>query len=304
MRKVESVQNHSGRKRQLNVIYFIDASKTHTITVSIWLTRLLGVIAVGVVVWSLASAVWVASLLSSQNRLLTKLHKAMNTVFEYETRVDDVFDLAYPPAKSTAPALVQEEKIEQTSASVASNATGSIAESERVALGLEPTVGPFSTNGKQDPAEQRAAFEFAEAAIVSVSHPAIITKPESLELKFDLTTRSGVERAEGFIFAIAEFVTDKGERLFIGAPKEIEVTPTGEPKQPLRATPFAIRRFKQKEFKFPIASGKFGIFTKVHIAVIGSNGSPISSFDLPVDFRIGKNGWENSTRNHSASKPG
>ena len=143
-----------------------------------------------------------------------------------------------------------------------------------------------------------------EDAIVSISRPLLLTHPSTLELRFDLTTRPGVDLAEGFIFAIAEFTSDRGERLFIGAPRDIAVSETGVPKLPLMATSFAIKRFKQKGFKFPLLPNMSGTFTKVHIAVIGTKGDPISAYDLPVQLRIGKHGWEKNAQSGGTSKSG
>jgi hypothetical protein len=163
---------------------------------------------------------------------------------------------------------------------------------------------------EQNPAGLSAAnqpvvgMEDEEEAVVGIGRPVLLTHLNSLELKFDLTTRPGVDFADGYIFAVAEFISDQGEKLFIGAPKDIAVSDKGVPTQPLKATSFAIKRFKQKGLKFPLIPNKFGTFTKVHIAVIGNQGQAISSYDLQVKLHIGKQGWEKGLKTNGAAKSG
>ena len=312
MTKLDSAPSNAGRKRQLNLIYFIDASRTRTVTVSLVQLRVLIAFGVGLLVWSVASIGLVASLLSDRANLLSRLHVALNTVFDYETRADNVFDLAYPPPKASPPPVAQVE-VAPAPASITESSlppppvdqpeaapehtqeASAVSESASSAGSAKADSEKTKLTDKADPTEE---------AIVSIGRPVLLTHPTSLELRFDLTTRSGVDLAEGFIFAIAEFTTDQGERQFIGAPRDIAVSETGIPKLPLRATSFAIKRFKQKGFKFPIHANISGTFTKLHIAVIGTKGDPISAYDLPVQLRIGKHGWEKNAQSGGTSKSG
>jgi hypothetical protein len=312
MTKLDSAPSNAGRKRQLNLIYFIDASRTHTITVSLGQLRVMIAFCVGLIVWSIASIALVASLLSDRANLLSRLHVALNTVFDYETRVDNVFDLAYPQPKASRPPVAQVEVKPVT----ASPAEPSLPPPPEAQFESKPehnqeSIAASDSAGSASIADAGAAKtksndipDSTEDAVVSISRPVLLTHPTSLELRFDLTTRSGVDLAEGFIFAIAEFTTDQGERQFIGAPRDIAVSESGIPKLPLKATSFAIKRFKQKGFKFPIRANISGTFTKLHIAVIGTKGNPISAYDLPVQLRIGKHGWEKNAQSGGTSKSG
>jgi hypothetical protein len=86
-----------GRKRQLNVIYFIDSSKTHTLTMSLNQFRWVLVFFLILLLWSGISIAIVAGLQVEKSSLKQRLQVALSTVFDYETRVDNVFELAYPP---------------------------------------------------------------------------------------------------------------------------------------------------------------------------------------------------------------
>ena len=312
MTKLDSAPSNAGRKRQLNLIYFIDASRTHTVTVSLWQLRALIAFGVGLIVWSVASVALVGSLLSDRANLLNRVHLALNTVFDYETRVDNVFDLAYPQPKVSTPPVAQVEvKPAPASPVEPSLPPPPVAQTETQPEDNQESVAASDSASSTAIADARSAKtnlntkpESTEDAVVSISHPVLLTHPTALELRFDLTTRSGVDLAEGFIFAIAEFTTDQGERQFIGAPRDIAVSETGTPKLPLKATSFAIKRFKQKGFKFPFRANVSGTFTKLHIAVIGTKGNPISAYDLPVQLRIGKHGWEKNAQSGGTSKSG
>ena len=73
-----------------------------------------------------------------------------------------------------------------------------------------------------------------------------------LELRFDLTNKSST-RAEGYIWAVAEFRPDEGGVKYLGAPGSIDTGADGEPSRPERSVVFGIRHFKKKSFSFPFS---------------------------------------------------
>lgn len=306
MSKLDEDPSLAGRQRQLNIIYFIDSSKTHTLTMSLNQFRWVLGVFLTLLIWSAASIAIVVGLQSDKTSLEQRLQVALSTVFDYETRVDNVFEIAYPPQpKSATPSADVTADQKKNGSSPGNQPT--VADKDKAAK-QPPVVAANESDLKPavlSAAEQASlSVDEEEEAIVAIGRPSLLTHPNSLELKFDLTTRPGVDFVEGYIFAVAEFTSDQGEKLFIGAPKDIAVSDKGIPTQPLKATSFAIKRFKQKGLKFPLIPNKTGTFTKVHIAVIGTQGQAISSYDLPVKLHIGKQGWDKSPRTGGAAKSG
>ncbi|MBM4250859.1 MAG: hypothetical protein FJ146_02710 [Deltaproteobacteria bacterium] len=306
MSKLDEDPSLAGRQRQLNIIYFIDSSKTHTLTMSLNQFRWVLGFFLTLIIWSVASIAIVFGLQSEKTSLEQRLQVALSTVFDYETRVDNVFEIAYPPQPKSATPPTDIASDQKKTASSPSN---QLALADKDKTPKQPSVTGTSELDQKpavlSQAEQAGpSVDEDEEAIVAIGRPNLLTHPNSLELKFDLTTRPGVDFVEGYIFAVAEFTSDQGEKLFIGAPKDIAVSDKGVPTQPLKATSFAIKRFKQKGLKFPLIPNKTGTFTKVHIAVIGTQGQAISSYDLPVKLHIGKQGWDKSPRTGGAAKSG
>jgi hypothetical protein len=306
MSKLDADPSLSGRKRQLNVIYFIDSSKTHTLTMSLNQFRWVLVLFLTLLLWSAASIAFVVELQSDKSSLQQRLQVALSTVFDYETRVDNVFEIAYPPQpKSSIPA--NEGIAEAKKPAVAPSTNVQVADKDKAA---QSSAASASAEMDQKPTALSAADNVGlgqddeEEAIVAIGRPILVTHATTLELKFDLTTRPGVDFVEGYIFAVAEFTSDQGDKLFVGAPRDIAVSDKGVPTQPLKATSFAIKRFKQKGLKFPLIPNRTGTFTKVHIAVIGAQGQAISSYDLQVKLHIGKQGWDKGPRTGGAAKSG
>lgn len=303
----------NARKRQLNVIYFIDSARTRTLSISLGQLKLLLAGAFGLVLWSISSVALVAWLVRGQANLTQRLHGALSAIFEYETRDDKVFDIAYPPTSKTAEPVARVEPapksmvplpvktVEEAANPRVDPALVSDEDLERMG-GDQDELSPEASRGKASLLKPETASEktAADNAVV-IGHPKVEMQATKLDLHFDLTSKSSTGLVEGYIYAVAEFTTDTGEHLFIGAPGEIQVSPSGVPGEPKKAASFAIRRFKQKHFTFPIVKGKAGMFTRVHIAVLDRSGSSRSAIDLPVQIRIGKSGGSESA---PVPKPG
>ncbi len=263
----------SSRKRQLNVIYFVDSARTRSFALP--LSRL-NVILFGVLAlltWSVAAVFVIIWLTKDREDVAGQLRQSLATVFEYEARHDNAYDVAYPPAGKASAAKV------------------AAAPAPSPAPATPPPAVDVGAAAKEEPA---APVDEADEGVgnVTVSNPVLSAGSNALELQFDLTNKSESDRAEGFIWAVAEFKTDQGEHIFIGAPKEIEVLNDGEPKMPTKSASFNIRRFKKKGFSFPFVKGKSGVFTGVKIGVMNRSGEDKTTYKVPVEIRVGKGNAE------------
>lgn len=312
------------RKRQLNVIYFIDSARTRSFALPLGRLNLLLIGAGTLGIWSISSLVVIGCLLRDREDMASRLRGSLATIFDYETRDEHVFDLAYPnlPAKGETEKNLAAARDNVESAGAKGDETNSEAamrlaarapsqqRSSGISLPAPPAAPkaeapagdekegdsaakPAGSEGSGDEGDDEAKPSTREPAVV-VGNPVIATTPRALELRFDLTSKDATGRIEGYIYAVAEFKPDKGDRIFIGAPIDIQVTEAGEPAFPLKSVLFAIRRFKQKSFSFPLPKGASGTFTGVQIGVLDRTGSNRTTYKVPIKIHTGANSKENA----------
>lgn len=271
----------SSRKRQLNVIYFVDSARTRSFALSLSRLNVILFAALALLTWSVAAVFLIVWLTKDREEVAGQLRHQLATVFEYEARHDNAYDIAYPPAgKATATRVA--------AAPVASApATPPPAEETKAPAAAESAAGAATTDAAE------------EGGAVTVSNPVLAAGSNALEMEFDLTNKSENDRAEGFIWAVAEFKTDQGEKIFIGAPSGIQVQPDGEPKLPTKSASFNIRRFKKKGFSFPFVKDKSGVFTSVKIGVMSRDGEDKTTYNVPVEIRVGKRSAEGDGEDQS-----
>jgi hypothetical protein len=131
----------------------------------------------------------------------------------------------------------------------------------------------------------------AEAALkespIKIDNPVLELGTRALELRFDIRSR-GNARAEGYVWAVAEYKTDSGKNLYIGAPPSIEVQANGEPLFPKKSNKFAVRYFKRKKLSFPIDKKEPGTFVGIKIGVMSNTGDDRMNYKVPVNIRTDK----------------
>lgn len=372
------------RKRKLNLIYFVDSARTKSLAIPLLQLKILGAMLFLLVAWSIASTAAIGWLLVEKTDLAHRLQASLATVFDYESRYDGVYDIAYPAehrkhpgsmassapsSPSENPQLALKSPAHQYDAESmatdrpqasgtpppgsASESGGAYASASRpsiqnekntydqrlasasgaVAPGREaPTTttvtastGPstvptgggaqpqsISSRGDQTKAHPTAVVPNPEQSatapgtpagtaptagsstkkdfesIISVTNPVLEPKGGELELRFDLTNRSSKARAEGYLWAVAEFKTDEGKTIYVGAPTGIDVNERGEPRNPRLSASFGIRHFKRKSFTFPYAKGRTGTFTAIRISVMDKTGADRTTYNVPIDIRVPK----------------
>lgn len=308
MGKSDNDDARPSRKRRLNVIFFVDAAKTRSFSMPLGRLNLVLVLVAALIVWSGTSAVALVWLAKDRWDAAERVRAALATIFEYETRHDHVYDVAYPsgskvarpsvasegPAKNEAPKAQSESSAPSGSSAASTSLSakaappastekdpGSVAAAELAAPAVAATVAA---------AAPAAADAAADAVAINVSNPVLEAGANSIELRFDLTSKDG-KLAEGYLWAVAEFRNDAdGKTLYIGAPQSIEPGANGEPAHPQRSAIFSIRRQKKKSFSFKLAKGQTGTFTSVKIGVMDKSGQKRTTYNVPVDIKIAQSG--------------
>ena len=373
----------SGRKRQLNLIYFIDASRTRTINLPLFQVNVLLFGFIAVMAWAVGSIFVLFTIHRDNEELAKRLRTSMATLFDYEVRHDGVYEIAYPGDKREAPdadvkpvARLQPKPLatkltdvkapevrDSKDSKVATQKTPSPVDEPMgdsatlptipteaataaklasldakplpvktppapimakptavpgpsVAVGEEGSgmslaaktkpdadpdakalAAPASAKGKSDAAVTASPSQAPNTIVVG--NPVIESAPNALQLRFDLTNKSN-DRAEGYIWAVAAFKTDKGELSYIADPPGLVISPTGEPESPLKTSNFGIRHFKKISFSFPV-KGQAGTFTGIRIGVTDKKGQNRSTYNVPVEIRVGKTDAASSDPKKSAT---
>jgi len=303
------------RPRQLSIIYFVDAARTHTMTISFGRLRLLGGGLLCLFLWSIGSVFLTVHFVRAKVRLQTHLKQALSSIFEYETRDEQVFDIAYPPvSKSPVPTALVEAPVVAAPPSVAQQApspavasvpaVGSSQADAPADKGAMPTDDPGLSANKSALPVDKAAPKSTEPVQVLLGKVQFESSQAGLNLQMELTNKSSSKRVEGYIYAVAEFVSDQGEHFFISSPKGLKADAAGAEFTPQKSVRFGISRFKDKRFSFAITDGMVGAFTKVRVELIGRDDSSRSTYDFSVPSASNRPTEHTRSAKTSAPQPG
>ena len=96
MRREKNQSPSSDRTRYLNIVYFVESARSHTIRINLRYAR--WAVAAGVVIcgWTIGSIFWIFSLQVQTGKTRDRLATALTTIFDYQIKNEKVFDVAYP----------------------------------------------------------------------------------------------------------------------------------------------------------------------------------------------------------------
>lgn len=90
----QPVQND--RTRYLNIVYFVESARSHTIRINLRYARwAIGAAAI-IFAWAAGSVFWIVSLRWQVDETRERLESSLTTIFDYQIKNDKVFELAYP----------------------------------------------------------------------------------------------------------------------------------------------------------------------------------------------------------------
>jgi hypothetical protein len=295
------------RKQFLNVVYFIDSSRTRTLKMPLGRVNLFLFCALMLIAWSVGSAVIIGVLMKDRTDLIANLRQTMQTVFEFESLYDGVYETAYPsgknqPGKATRqqPALTAGAAVSAPASPVATASANQSASASQATAPAQPASVAGAGQDAKVPASETRKENNVE---VVVSNPVVKTSADHLNLTFDLTNKDPKGKSEGYLWATVEFKTDSGQTHILKAPSAIDVNLKGEIEDFKRATYFAIRRFKRNEFQFQLMKGHAGTVVGVKIGISDKPGENRMIYDVPLGIKVGNLDTE-SIRKPTAGKGG
>ena len=306
----ENTDKTKPRKQFLNIVYFVESSRTRTLKIPMGQVHVLLFCALVLVGWSIASTAIISLLVSDRAELVGNLKQTMQTVFEFESLYDGVYERAYPSGKLQSSKTVAgtSNQSGQVNSSAQTANQKSVAVSENITKQAANETKQVEVT-KQEPPKQKeasvtpSAIPVAEEkkvdssggknVEVTVSNPVVKTTENRLNLTFDLTNKNGSEKSEGYLWATAEFKAESGEVHILKAPLSIDANSKGEITDHRRASFFAIRRFKRNEFSFELMKGYTGTVVGVKIGISDKPGSNKMIYDVPLGIKVGSSSGQN-----------
>ncbi|MFK7825557.1 MAG: hypothetical protein AB8G05_15510 [Oligoflexales bacterium] len=278
-------KNSSGsHKKSLSVIYFVDAKKTRSFSLSLTKVNLILTIFFALVFWSGLSIYFVFESSQEKNNLKDRLHASLATIFEYQSRYDGVYELAYPRVvKKAVSSFADKEEKEILSKEEQKN----IAETPDKKAENQPSIAEKEETEKFDPRNIVLSIEKVEAKADS-DWPVIVEdisyqkEQDDFELNFAIRNTQSPERAEGYIWSVVTLMNAKGEKSFISSPIGVKLDEKGKIQNPPKgANWYSIRYYKAKSFYFQIPEAMQINIKEIKISMMNLEGQR-SVYNLPV----------------------
>lgn len=295
-----------GRKRYLNIVYFVESARSHTIRLNLRYARWVIGFAAIVCAWAIGSIFWILSLNMQVSETRERLETSLTTIFDYQIKNDKVFETAYPadatnsyysesahlasnnplresdqpkqeaPKPSEKPVTTQTDNRNLNPPESPATATQEKSTNQPSAVTANAELNKATANSsQQNQAPVQKFINITAAKISKVGH--------KISLVFDINNLQH-EKAEGYIWAIATFKGQDGEPKHIGAPNTAKIDPaTGQIKSAKSAYRFSIQRFKKKDFEFKAPSGKDWKLTKLTIHFTDLEQTNEDLINIPVD---------------------
>jgi len=316
MRRTPNQTSPSEKTRYLNIVYFVESARSHTIRVNLTHARwAIGALAV-VAVWAIGSVFWIINLQYQSAKTRDRLETALTTIFDYQIKNEKVFEQAYPPeatngyyselaqlpsnnplsdhnsGKETPVATEHVAAVKQTPPASAPAKTETAPLTQRtVATEAKknpetlppPTSAPVS-NKHADKANDKIKSETTVAATSLEISGAKLSKSENkIALTFNIQNKNS-HRAEGFIWAVAMIAQENGQVKPIASPAYTKIDPnSGAVLSARSAYRFSILRFKTKEFDFKVPASSAWKLTKLTIHLTDLEGAHEQKVEVPVE---------------------
>ena|GEM_PF-2639404 len=297
------------RDRELNFIYFLDSSKTHTFKIKLRTFRYVMGAAGAFVTCSLLSFYLLFRIEENRQATLSDLRRSQTTIFDYQTKYDSIYQLAYPSSQRTPKNANAAQSV-----SAAIVPTPMPDHSPRVAASQQPvaaqTVTPVPAQAKPVSERNPVASDVVEnsgeriklnflpvtlregSSITLVAEsPGVVVDKQTIRFQFDLRNAESAARAEGRLYIVAVYEDDGGRKVFVSEPRTMRIGPDGRAANPERGVRFSVSNFLHREFKIAIPALGGGTtaavrLTEIMLVLGDKSGSEMVEFRAPVNVRL------------------
>lgn len=256
------------REKFLNVIYFVDGSKTYNLKVSLRSVMICLGVATAVVLWSLSSIVFLTKSRVEIAGLKKEYAKSLAKIFDYQISAERVYDQAYQKEtpKQPAPAVEIKKPIEAQPVVAATKA--------------EPAK-PNEDTSEGDTAEKPIDHSLK----IIASNPRFKAEAGMISFAFDLKNENSHGQSEGFVWVVAEVQLANGAVTKLVAPGSVSLDSAGDIKNHKQAYRFSIKRFREREFKLKDPKDAVEL-KKATVFVTDLKRAHIDKFEFPTSFKL------------------
>ncbi|WP_141730884.1 hypothetical protein [Oligoflexus tunisiensis] len=282
-------RRRSVRKRYLNIIYFIDSKRTHTLKFSIK-TGYLTVGTLGLLVsWSLVASLLLVREHGLNKELRARSRNLLSVIFNYQTRYDQVYEKAYPndghplhPSEKASEQQVAEAPEEQPKPQAAQPVIRPAAPN-LAAKAFPPSPAPAAAKPVPEPQGKVAAKAPEGVPTIAIENFSSAIHNEILTVRFSLKNTNKGSKASGTVTAQARFFENGKEGIWLETQAEANDNSGDADDQEDSGSDqhFNIRYYKNKVYHFASPAKRKGLFTAVKITVKDDQGR-VKDFAFPL----------------------
>ena len=282
------------RQKFLNIIYFVDSSKTKTFKFSLNISYIAAGILIFTILWSLVSTILLFNSYHKSSLQSQRVRSLLATIFNYQTRYDQVYEKTYPNDGSFPHPLPELSAYDQKAKPDQGMTDGKKdMEDSKVSLSAKSqpstptTPKPAPTKPKvvvkkQSPAPKTTAAtppqsknKAASPAEVKLDKYRVSQQGQKLALEFAIKNLIRPNKANGYVVGYAKFIGIDGTSSVVASPPNlIEGQKINKWKLP-RNHRFSIRYYTQKVLLFDVPDKRGGTFESIKIIVGGKNNDPL-----------------------------
>lgn len=305
-------QDHSkstlSNRKQLNIVYFIDSAKTRSTSVSLNKFYLVIAILSMMALWSLGSFFIFFYLVKNTFETETELQSTRRLLFEYQVQHDKVFEKAYPLNENVAlkfreespnnPLSSSEGPRQDNASSLLPKELIAVVEPRQAEAPQEPSLNITEAPGiKNDLSSQKNAIDpkvrkkntpSTNSDLLDqiiLENQVLIKQGKIINLSLDMMNQNQEKKIEGFLWVIAEYTYQNGDKVLMNSPDSVEMDASGKgPKNPQQSSSFAIKRFKRKSFHFRLPKDDPGELTKLTLGIVDKLG--MSQREIPLTINL------------------
>ncbi len=291
MRKPRAVQ--VDRKKLLNIVYFVDASRTKSFTLSLGWAIAIAVISGLIVIWAVVASSFVLYLVKENLTYRSDYRAALAAIYDYQSRNDRIYELAYPDGRQQGSG--ESDMYDAVTATEQEDVNLS------AAAGAHGTEKPESTPVTDTPAHTQATTADLDVKaatpppqdsqptpnewMIDVEKPVVEAKSGQIELKFAMRNRQKNSKANGTFWAIATVMKESGQPAYFSFPQNLKLESKGNATDGRMGTRFSIRNYAERKFSFQIPTDLAGMLVNIDIGLMTPDGAS-KTFKVPVQIPL------------------
>lgn len=287
------VQNRARNERQrfLNIIYFLDSHRTRTLKFTVKSAGITLSILILLLGWSFVASFLLIQEYQVNSDLRVRTRSLLTTIFEYQTRYDEVYEKAYPEKESRVISVAEEG---------ASSEIGKYSE-EKENTSITNAQSTKNSNMKTTEAakpsdeshvKEKVVSQSLEEKLQKLDFPILVenfsfnVQNDVLTTRFSLKNTKSPNRAAGTVQATSKFMDSKQKVMIVEMDAVDEgAEGAGDEAESSSDQHYNIRYYKNKKFSFAKPQGVSGQFISVTITLKDDVGRK-KDYSFPVEKNL------------------